>query len=405
MVGNHAFWSRRTLLGGAAGMLVAGAAGKLQAAASGQPIRVGSTLALTGPLAQTAMIYKIVGEYYVEMLNNANGMLGRPVEWVLYDDQSKPDVARSLYEKLLAVDKVDLIMGPYATGGILAAVGVAQRHNKLFIQSSLGMPHLVPYEMAFPATPFGPEPNLTYPAKVLDMMATAPNPPKTVTILTSKFPSAQYWSAGAKQVAEARGLKVPLYLEYEFGNRDFSAIAARVKEANADFLWVGALGLEGNQLLEAMKKLDYLPKRHFYLFPAPGPMAVAAEANNAFAQGNAEEHEPFTKNPVFAAFAKEFNIRATKAGLPNPRIDGQAVVAYIAWELLTKAAEATKSIDDKKMAAWLRSNTMDTIIWPMRFDGKFNHGEDQQTVRQLQDGKWVVVWPSQFSPPGVKPRF
>lgn len=405
MSSNFSSWSRRALLGSAAGILAASAAGRLLAAPAGQPIRVGSTLALTGPLAQTALIYKIVGEIFVDGLNKANGLLGRPVEWVLYDDQSKPDVARSLYEKLLAQDKVDLIVGPYATGAILSAVGVAQRHNKLFIQGSLGMPHLVPYEMAFPATPFGPEPNKSYPAKLLDMMATAPNPPKSITILTSKFPSAQYWSAGARQVAEARGLKVPLYLEYEFGNRDFSAIAARVKEANADFLWVGALGLEGNQLLEAMKKLDYQPKRHFYLFPAPGPMAVAAEASNAFAQGTAEEHAPFTNKPAFVAFANEFRARATKAGLPNPNLDSQAISAYVTWELLTKSAEATKSIDDKKMADWLRGNAVDTIIWPMRFDGKFNHGPDQQTVRQLQDGKWVVVWPSDFAPPGVKPRF
>ena len=65
---------------------------------------------------------------------------------------------------------------------------------------------------------------------------------------------------GMRTQAEKRGVKVPLYLEYESGNRDFGAIAARVKEANADFLWVGSLGLESNLLLEALRKLDYTPK-------------------------------------------------------------------------------------------------------------------------------------------------
>ncbi|MEK7879622.1 MAG: ABC transporter substrate-binding protein, partial [candidate division NC10 bacterium] len=83
------------------------------AAPSGPPIRIGGTLALTGPLAATAIIHKIVGEIYVERLNEKNGLLGRPVEWVLLDDQSKPDVTRSLYERLITVDKVDLIIGPY----------------------------------------------------------------------------------------------------------------------------------------------------------------------------------------------------------------------------------------------------------------------------------------------------
>src|SRR5262245_62737515 len=94
------------------------------AAPAGAPIRIGGTLALTGPLAPTALLHKIAGEVYVDEMNKGNGLLGRPVEWVLLDDQSKPELARSLYEKLITVDKVDLIIGPYATSGILAAMGV-----------------------------------------------------------------------------------------------------------------------------------------------------------------------------------------------------------------------------------------------------------------------------------------
>ena len=254
----------------AALVILAFAAGST-AAPSGPPVRIGGTLALTGPLAPTALLHKIAGEVYVEELNRGNGLLGRPVEWVLLDDQSKPEITRSLYEKLITVDKVDLIIGPYATSGILAAMGVAQRYNKVFVHHSFGMPHLAKYEMHFPTAAFGPEPNRTLPTTVFDALAATSKPPKTVAIVTSKFPSAQFQSAGAKEVAEKRGLKVPLYLEYEFGTRDWGALAARIKDANADFLWVGALGLDGNQLLEAMKKLDYTPPRHFHLFPAPGP--------------------------------------------------------------------------------------------------------------------------------------
>src|SRR5437667_11144410 len=209
------------------------------AAPAGPPIRIGGTLALTGPLAPTALLHKIAGEIYVDELNKGHGLLGRPVEWVLLDDQSKPDVTRSLYEKLVTVDKVDLLMGPYATSGILAAMGVAQRYGKLFPHHSFGMPHLAKYEMHFPTAAFGFEPQKTLPALVFDAVAATAKPPKSVAIVTSKFPSAQYQSNGAREVAEKRGLKVPLYLEYEFGNRDWGAIAARVKDANADLLWVG----------------------------------------------------------------------------------------------------------------------------------------------------------------------
>ena len=372
------------------------------AAPSGQPIRIGGTLALTGPLAPTALLHKIAGEIYVEELNRGNGLLGRPVEWVLLDDQSKPDLARSLYEKLITVDKVDLVIGPYATGAILSAMGVAQRYQKFYVHHTFGMPHLAKYEMHFPTAPFGPEPNRTVPTTVFDALAATSKPPKTVAIVTSKFPSAQFQSAGARDVAEKRGLKVALYLEYEFGTRDFGAIAARVKDANPDFLWVGALGLDGNQMLEAMKKLDYTPPRHFHLFPAPGPLAVAADGKLALSTTVFEEHPPFMNNKGAAQLVPIFRERATKANVPYPYVDTQVAGSFAAWQLIEAAVTATKSLDDKVLGQWLRTNRVDTIIGTLRFDGPNNYGDDLFKVKQVQDGKWVVVWPRDFAAPGAR---
>jgi len=402
MQGERPQWNRRAVIGGLAGSFSLSLLGRAGAAPSGQPVRIGGTLALTGPLAQTALIHKIAAEIFIEQANKKDGLLGRPIEWVLYDDQSKPEVTRSLYEKLITVDKVDLLMGPYATSGILASVGVAQRYNKLLLQSSMGMPHLVTYDMAFPATPFGPDPSKTFPNKVFDLLAASKTPPKSVAIVTSKFPSAQFMSTGARQVAEGRGLKVALYLEYEFGTRDFGAIAARVKDANADFLWVGALGLDANQMIEAMKKLDYLPPRHFYLYPANAPLAALPDAKHALSFGGVEDHPPFTSNPELVQFAALYQERATKAGLPYTRIDGQGLGMYSCWQILAAAVNATKSLDDKVLAQWLKANKVDTLNGLVRFNEKYNHGDDLTKVRQLIDGKWVIVWPAEFAPPDVK---
>jgi branched-chain amino acid transport system substrate-binding protein len=396
-----ALW--RLGFGGAlAWLLVVAFAATAVAAASGPPVRIGSTLALTGPLAPTALLHKIAGEIYVEELNKGNGLLGRPVEWVLLDDQSKPDVARSLYEKLITVDKVDLLMGPYATGGILAAMGVAQRYQKVLPHHSFGMPHLAKYEMHFPTAPFGPQPNVTVPTTVFDALAATANPPKSVAIVTSKFPSAQFLSAGARDVAAKRGLKVALYLEYEFGTRDWGALAARVKDAQADFLWVGSLGLDSNQLLEAMKKLDYTPPRHFHLFPAPGPLALAPDGKLGLATTVFEEHPPFTNNPGAARLVPLFRERASKANVPYPYVDTQAGGSFAAWQILEAAVTATKSLDDKVLGQWLRKNRVPTIIGTLRFDGPNNYGDDLFKVKQVQDGKWVVVWPRDFAAPGAR---
>jgi branched-chain amino acid transport system substrate-binding protein len=372
--------------------------------ASGKPIRIGSTLALTGPFAQTSLVHKLAGEIFIEELNKRGGLLGRPVEWVLLDDQSKADVTRTLYERLITVDKVDLVIGPYATAPILASIGVAQRYQKLLIHHTMGIPHLAgTYEMQFTSLTAGPEPNKTFPVILYDAYANGPNPPKTVAIVTNKFPSTQFYAEGMRDVGKARGLNVVAYLEYDLGTRDFGAIAARIKDANPDLLLVGALGVDGNLLLEALGKLDYQPKRHFYLFPASGPLAVLPAGKYATSQATFEDVAPFTTYPGAAQFTKVFHERASKAQFPYPYADSQAGNSYAAWQLLEAAVVGTKSIDDKKMAAWLKTAEVDTVLGRRDFKGKFNTAQkDLEVIRQVQDGRWVVVWPPSLATPGKK---
>ena len=376
-------------------------AGTASAAPSGAPIKIGSTLALTGPLASTALVHQIVGDIYVEQLNKKNGLLGRPVEWIVKDDQSKPDLARTLYEQLITVDKVDLLMGPYATGAILSAMGVAQRYNKMLIHHTFGIPSLAKYDAQFPTWSLGADPAATFPNTLFDALAAAGKTPKTVAVVTSKFPSVHFMSLGAREAVKKRGMQEVVFLEWEFGNRDFGAIAARVKDAKPDFVWVGAIGLEGNQLLDAMKKIDYAPPIHFHMYPAPGPMAQAPEANGALAATIFEEHPPYLNNPGAAEFVKLFNERAAKAGIPYTQVETQAAASYSAWQVLDAAVTATKSLDDKVLADWLRKNKVDTIQGKLRFDGPSNYGDDLMAVKQVQNGRWVTIWPKSVAAPGA----
>jgi len=388
----------------AAGALGAGALWSSQAGAqpSGAPIKVGGTLALTGPLSSTGLVHKLTGEIYVDSLNKRGGLLGRPVEWVLKDDQSKPDLARTLYEQLVTADKVDLLIGPYATGNILSAMGVAQRYNKTLVHHTFGIPNLAKYDQQFPAWSIGPEPEKTLPALVLTALAASSAPPKTIAVVTSKFPSVHFVALGAREVAKQRGLQEVLFLEWDFGNRDFGPIAGRVKEAKPDFIWTGAIGLEGNQLLDAMKKIDYAPLHHFYHVPAPAPMLKAPEANGALSMTIFEDHPPFTNNPVAAEFVKVYRERAAGAGMPDTAVETQAAASFTAWQLIEAAVVATKGLDDKAMAAWLRANQVDTIQGKLRFNERGNFGADLSRVKQVQNGKWVTVWPADWAAPGAK---
>jgi branched-chain amino acid transport system substrate-binding protein len=368
-------------------------------------IRVGSTLSLTGPLAGTAVMHKIAGEIFIEQLNKRGGLLGRPVEWVVKDDQSKPDLARTLYEQLVSGENVDLLMGPYATANSLAAMGVAQRNGKVLITNSFGIPSLAKYDMHFPAYVMGIDPGTTAPNTLLDAIAASGAKPQSVAIVTSKFPSVVFLSVGAREVFKKRGLREALWLEWEFGNRDFGPIASRLKEANADVVWIGSIGPESLQLLEAMNKIDYKPKIHFHLYPTPGPLAQSPLAANALSLTTFEQHAPFTSNLAYADVIKMYNERAAKANLPDTAFELQAANAYTGWQFLEAGVKGAGSLEDAKIAAWLKKNRVDTIVGKVRFDGPNNYGDDLNRIKQLQGGKWLVIHPKDVAMPGSKMIF
>ena len=374
------------------------------AAAQAQTVKVGGTLALTGPLAATGAVHKVAGEIYVEELNKRGGLLGRKVEWVLKDDQSRPDLARTLYEQLITVDKVDLLIGPYATANIVAAVGVAQRYNKIIWHHTAGVPGLLKYDMQFPTGGLPADPEASLPELVFNAAAQAPKPPKTVVIATSKFPSVHFISVGARDVAKKKGLQEVGWLEWEFGNRDYGPIASRIKEANPDFLFIGAIGVESLLLLDALKKIDYTPPIHFHMFPAPGPLAKSPNAQHALALTTFEQHPPFTNNPVAAGFVKLYNDRAARAGLPDNQVELQAAGSFATWQTIEAAVNGAKSIEDKALAAWLKKHPVDTIIGTLRWETPTNYmpGARLYKVKQLQDAKWLVVYPPEFAAPSAK---
>jgi ABC-type branched-subunit amino acid transport system substrate-binding protein len=296
------------------------------------------------------------------------------------------------------------LMGPYATGAILSAMGVAQRYNKVLVHHTFGVPSMAKYDMQFPAWSLGPEPASTVPTTVFDALAASPKPPKTIAVVTSKFPSVHFMSLGARDVAKKRGLNEVLFLEWDFGNLDYGPIAARIKDAKPDFLWVGAIGLEGNQLLDALNKIDYTPQEHFYMYPAPGPMSKSPLAKNALSMTVFEEHAPFTNAPGAAEFIALYHERAAKAGIPDTSVEVQAAASYTAWQILEAGVRGAGSLDDKAIAAYLKKNGADTIQGKLRFDGPSNYGDDLMRVKQVQDGHWVTVYPKAFAAPGATLR-
>ncbi|QBI20914.1 ABC transporter substrate-binding protein [Egibacter rhizosphaerae] len=387
----------------------------------GDPIEIGGSLALTGGLAPTAVIHELVADEYVEWLNEEQGgLLGRPVEWSVIDDESEPEQSASAYERLITEDTVDLVMGPYGTANITAAMAVAERHGYVFPHHTASLTYAYTYDKHFPTWFVGLDTHYTTPEKVFEAYETTDDPPETVGFVVNRFPGTDFLAygvdedeipegsviepgGGAAQVAEEMGLEVVLDVSFDIGTTDFMPIASRIEEADPDLLYVGALGEDGPNLLAAMEQIDYQPRNHFYQWPSPGPMVDAGElGDGATSVTIFEDAEAYLDNEGGDVLVERFTEAAEEEGLGYTAPETQAGASWAAWQILTAGVEGCECLDHDEIGEWIRNNEVETVQGTLTFDeDRQNYGDDIQTIKQIQDGTWNVVWPDDMAEEGA----
>ena len=231
--------SRRSAwLGAACAAVVAAGAALLPAPAqAADPIRIGFGMSLTGPLAANGKSALLAMKIWEEDVNAKGGLLGRPVKLVYYDDQSNPSTVPGIYTKLLDVDKVDLIVGGYATNMLAPAMPVVMQHNKLFIGLlGLAVNSEFHYPNYFAMIPSGPDPKRAFTKGFFDI-AMAQNPkPQSVAIVAADAEFSRNASDGARDNAKALGLKIVYDRTYPPNNTDFAPIVRAIQATNPDIL-------------------------------------------------------------------------------------------------------------------------------------------------------------------------
>jgi branched-chain amino acid transport system substrate-binding protein len=378
---------------------------------SGEPIVVGSTLSLSGAFAATGAIHQLVGEQFVERLNANGGLLGRPVEWMVLDDESDQAQVSTLYERLISQEQVDLIIGPYATPNILAAMAVAERHGYVLPQHTAVLAPLLEYECQFPAWSIGPEPNVYVPEQLFDALESLPEPPETIAIVTNQNGSTDYISRGlpddesdpgAISIAEERGLEVVLELPYPPGTSEWAPIAAEIRDADPDVVMNNGLGVDIVGLIEAMQQLDYAPPHIFSLFPAPGPplgLGDAAEGLLSVSIFEGTDAALEDADEDVREIVEQFEANSEEAGLPYTTFETQAAASWNAWEILVQGVEAAGDLDHQAICDALHENGADlTFGGSVQFDPEVNNfWPSNQGLKQVQGGEWVMVWPEEVA--------
>jgi len=370
-----------------------------------KPIVVGSTLSLTGAFASTGVIHKLAGQEFIDRLNASGGLLGRKVEWKLLDDQSDTTRVGPLYEQLITQDKVDLLMGPYATPNILAAMAVAERHGFVLPQHTAVLAPQLTYSCQFPAWSIGATPNQYVPNQLFDAVASLPNPPRKIAVLTSQSGSAAFVTdgygtdkSGVLTIAPQRGLQVVVNVHYPPTITDWSQIAAQVKAAAPDLVINNGLGVDTVNALTAMKQLGYTPPLTFSLFPAPGPLlGLGVTGQNVLSVSIFEPNQAVLDRigGDAKAIVNDFKARATTAKLPYPVFETQAAASWNAWQILVDSVKGAGKVDQQAMCDYLHAKGADTTFsGHLTFDPKNNNfWPSTLGIKQIQGDQWVLVWP------------
>ena len=347
------------------------------------PLRIGFGMALTGPLAPNGKSALLAMKIWEEDINAKGGLLGRPVQLVYYDDKSSPSEVPAIYTKLLDVDHVDLIVGGYATNMLAPAMPVVMQKNRLFIgMLGLAVNKEFDYPKYFAMIPSGPEPKPAFTKGFFDVAMAQDPKPKTVAIVGADAEFSRNASDGAHENAKAAGLKIVYDRNYPPATTDFSPIVRGMQAANPDLAVICSYPLDSVGMVRAINEIGFKPKMI-------GGGMVGLQASvfktqlgpllNGFVNYDFWLPVKSMEFPGVLDMMKKYQARAAGEGV-DPLGYYMAPWGYAYLQVLGQAVEATKSLDDDKLADYVRNNTFQTVVG----DVKFGKGGEWAQSRVLQ---------------------
>ena len=383
-------------------MLVAAAQPRAQ---DKEPIKIGFSMELTGPFAVIGKTGLLAFKIWEEEINAKGGLLGRPVKLVYYDDQSNPALVPGIYTKLIDVDKVDLLISSYGTNLVVPAMPVAIQRNRLFFGLfALAANEQFHYPKYFSMLVFGPDPVKTF-AQGYFQLAMAQNPkPKTLGIVGADAEFQRKATDSARDNGKAAGLQIVYDRAYPPNTVDFSPIIRSIQAAQPDVVYVASYPSDTVGFLRAVQELglktNMLGGGLAGLAAAAVKMQLGALANGVV---NIELWQPVETMmfPGVAEFLKKYQARAPAEGV-DPLGYFLPPFAYAELQVLAQAIEATKTLDETKLAEYMHSHPFKTVIGDISFgpDGEWTearpiwvqyHDIKGSDIEQFREPKTVTI--------------
>jgi len=364
-----------------------------------KPILIGGSLPLTGVWAETAKVVEKGYHFWVEETNAKGGLLGRPVKLIIYDDEGKPDNAVKLAEKVITVDKVDLLLGGYPGTSARAVMAAAEKHKMVYVSMGGHMTSFLQgYTYSFGSPPLMGE---WWYLGAFQWLETIPpeQRPKRAAVYAMNNPVGTATLATLDEWTKKLGIQVIINERYNLPLPAAEPLVMKAKQMNCDLFISGGVFPDGVMTVKAAKALKYNPKVYFQGVGSiiPAWVKELGEDGNYIISGTSYHWK--LNNPRNIRLVKR-----VKEKLGMGEVDTYFGFAWAWLETLAAGVEGSKSLDQTKIRDWLRTHKVETIAGTFTFDEK-GLPKPFTYATQIIDKRVELIWPPEVrSHKGVYPK-
>jgi len=372
------------------------------AASSSAPILVGADLSLSGDFATEGVPYAHGYDLWANYVNSHGGLLGRKVSMKILSDASNQAEVTTNYQDLISVDHASLLFGPVSTLFTVPAAREAQRFGYALVEGagggpvvfSSGLTNVFDTGLTVSGTvvPF---------AKYLAALP-ASERPTTAAYATENDPFDVPETQGAQQVLQAAGIKTVFNKTFPQEVADYTPIADQIAATHAQVVILGAGDLSVlSPFVHAFIQQGYNPEAFYTANGANPPQFLPAIGGVGNANGIVTSGSwfPGYQNAQSEAFVKLY-LKTYGGSAAN--IDPSVAEGYSVGQVVQAAVEATHSLDQAKIIAYLHSGaTIQTVLGPVRFDKLGENTAASAFLFQWQGGQYVSADPPQAGVQGL----
>lgn len=357
------------------------------------PIKIGVSISTSGDFSDDGKALLQGYQLWAAQVNKSGGLMGRQVQLDVVNDNSTPDQVTTNYQKLITVDRVDLVVGPYSSLLTKPASVVTNRYGYAMLEGAGGAPSVFNRGIKGLYDVSAPIENLLVAFSQMLQALPADQQPKTIAYVTSDDPFTEPQVDKAKAALEAAGFQTAYYQVYPAETTDYTPMATAMINKHADVVIAGTQTADAEAYVKAFAQQHYNPKAIIFTSGPDTGAAFSQAVGTANTEGIMFPNSwwPGLNNAENNAFVQAY---LAKYGGSASDIAADTAEAYSVGEVLQQAVDQCQCTDNAKLIQTINSGTFKSVQGPVKFNSVGENANLPAYVFQWQKGNVVCVYPA-----------